>query len=403
MEAPCIGGEPVLDPVIDDPPQTTTRAGRAVRPSWKVRNNLPEDVGDVLEEPLADEPVAQPQSADEEPQPRPLFRLLLTDYVRTAANKFGLRRFYKRRPHRPPRARTDLEACYAPTADVYVKRKARSVAEIIFPFPNLSSWRFSWHYSRGHKKTLDDAEAMEELVARKDFVPGDITPGQARKLRERVAAGVTEETPWANESAGWRKSSVTIGIPLGKKSTQASRRQASAAARRVNRHEPAADTPAVHAIAGEHFTVLDFHHKNMTTEVKKTFSSDPAAADFVLDPFLVERQMPNTDKTERVHGELYNSPAFVQEDIRLQNSPPEPGCDLPRVIAAIMLWSDATVVSQFGNRKVWPAYMYFGNQSKYTRARPTAHAAHHIAYFVSVSLRLSLLCLLFAYCYPAAG
>ncbi len=204
---------------------------------------------------------------------------------------------------------------------------------------------------------------MEELLARKDFVPGDITPGQARKLREQVAAGVSEETPWANKR---RKSSVTIGIPLGKKSTQASRRQASTAACRVNRHEPAADTPTVHVIVGKHFTVLDFHHKNLTTEVKKTFSSDPAAADFVLDPFLVEHQIPNTDKAEHVHGELYNSPAFIQEDIRLQNSPPEPGFDFPRIIAAIMLWSDATVVAQFGNRKVWPAYMYFGNQSKYT-------------------------------------
>ena len=75
---------------------------------------------------------------------------------------------------------------------------------------------------------------------------------------------------------------------------------------------------------------------------------------------------------------------MLQLCFRLQNSPLEPGCDLPRDIVALMLWSDATVVSQFGGRKVWPVYMYYDCQSKHTRARPIAHAAHHIAYFVPV-------------------
>ncbi|KAI0634460.1 hypothetical protein C8Q77DRAFT_1217600 [Trametes polyzona] len=88
---------------------------------------------------------------------------------------------------------------------------------------------------------------------------------------------------------------------------------------------------------------------------------------------------------EKIYGELYNSKLFVQEDIRLQNSPAEPGCDLPRAIAGLMFWSDATQVTQFGRDKVWPGYLYFGNQSKYGRARPSACAGHHIAYFPSVS------------------
>ncbi|KAL7281058.1 hypothetical protein ACG7TL_004360 [Trametes sanguinea] len=358
-----------------------TRTGRRVRPTWKVRDQLPEDVGADSDAPES-EPVP-PAALPSQPRSRPRLLLLATDYVRTAANAFGLRRFYKRRPQRPPRARTDLEACYAPTADTAAAMKSRrSLAQIIFPFPNISSWRFAWHYSRSYKKTQADRDDMRSLINRDDFVAADTEHVNFRLLDEKLAAGVTHDEPWSDEREGWRTSSVTIGIPLGKKSTQASRRQAAAAANRLRRHEYAEDTPAEHAVPGLHYTVPNFHHKSICAEIVKTFSSDPAARDFVYDPYIVEHQREGSSANEQVHGELYNSPAFVQEDLRLQNAPREPGCDLPRAIAALMFWSDATVVSQFGNQKAWPGYMYYGNQSKYTRARPTARAAHHIAYFV---------------------
>ena len=49
-----------------------------------------------------------------------------------------------------------------------------------------------------------------------------------------------------------------------------------------------------------------------------------------------------------------------------------------------MLTSDATGLSQFASSKAWPIYIYFGNQSKYDRAKPTQHTAHHLAYLPSV-------------------
>ncbi|KAI0822193.1 hypothetical protein BC628DRAFT_1391483 [Trametes gibbosa] len=371
------------DPV--DTPRT--RVGRRLRPTWKLRDALPEDVGAALDSPVpVEEPI--PSEPDHDPsslRTRPRLVLLATDYVRTLANTFGLRRFYKRRPHRPPQPHIDLESCYAPTASVSAaKKERRTVAEIIFPLPNISAWRFSWHYTNGYKKTQADRDAMQELISRPDFSAADIAGVNFRKLDEQIAAGVREDAPWSNEREGWRTTSITIGIPSGKRATQASRREAAAAARRINRHESAADTPPVHAIWGNHFTVSNFHHKGLCAQITKTLSSDPAARDFVYDPYLVEHQVLNSPNTEQVYGELYNSVSFVRADLRLQNSPREPGCELPRAIVAIMLWSDATVVSQFGNQKVWPAYMYFGNQSKYTRARPTARAAHHIAYFTSL-------------------
>ena len=92
-------------------------------------------------------------------------------------------------------------------------------------------------------------------------------------------------------------------------------------------------------------------------------STDPAACNFVMDPYLVKHVVPNTAHVEHMYGKVYNSEAFVKEDLWLQNSPPEPGCDLPCSVLAIMLWSNAMVVPQFGQGKAWQGYMYFGNQS----------------------------------------
>lgn len=141
------------------------------------------------------------------------------------------------------------------------------------------------------------------------------------------------------------------------------------------------------------------HYRSLVHTIEETFSSEQAKA-FHWHPFEEHWQPPWDGATlERIHGELFTSKAFLDADRELQNSPPEPGCTLPRVIAAMMSWSDATHVAQFGQAKLWPLYELFGNQSKYDRARPSMRAAHHAAYFPSVREiiggSLSLLLILF--------
>ena len=60
--------------------------------------------------------------------------------------------------------------------------------------------------------------------------------------------------------------------------------------------------------------------------------------------------------------------------------------DKPRtpVILALMIWSDSTHLASFGTASLWPIYLYFGNLSKYTRAKPSSFAAHHLAYIPKV-------------------
>ena len=52
----------------------------------------------------------------------------------------------------------------------------------------------------------------------------------------------------------------------------------------------------------------------------------------------------------------------------------------------MMVWSDSTHLAEFGNASLWPIYLFFGNQSKYSRAKPTDFAAHHIAYMPKVDV-----------------
>ncbi|KAG2062392.1 hypothetical protein BDR06DRAFT_868502 [Suillus hirtellus] len=65
----------------------------------------------------------------------------------------------------------------------------------------------------------------------------------------------------------------------------------------------------------------------------------------------------------------------------LQESPGEPGCDLPRMVTTLMIWSDATQLMTFGNAKLWLVYMYFRNKSKYYHCKPSHHLSNHMAYF----------------------
>ncbi|KAF8874231.1 hypothetical protein BD779DRAFT_1476607 [Infundibulicybe gibba] len=94
----------------------------------------------------------------------------------------------------------------------------------------------------------------------------------------------------------------------------------------------------------------------------------------------------DAEPPERLYeSELYSSNSFLAEHEKVCALPPEPGCTLERVVAGIMLWSDSTHLTNFGNAALWPIYLFLGNQSKYTRAKPTSFAAHHLAYIPKLS------------------
>jgi len=113
-------------------------------------------------------------------------------------------------------------------------------------------------------------------------------------------------------------------------------------------------------------------------------SMDCDAPHFHYEPYELLWHPSDNQDPVCVHGELYTLPAFLDAHKSLQESPPEPSCTLPRIIVALMFWSNGTQLTNFRNAKLWPLYMFFGNESKYRWGKQSCNLGEHVAYFESV-------------------
>ena len=162
----------------------------------------------------------------------------------------------------------------------------------------------------------------------------------------------------AEETDHWVESEVSIAVPDGRP------------------HSPEHPVPV--------FTMPGLMHRPIMEIIRSVWTS-PEAASFQYVPFRQFWTNRTLNKDERVFGELYSSDAFLEAHEALQRQQPENGCSLERVVCAIMAFSDSTHLASFGDASLWPLYVYFGNQSKYVRARPSSGSCHHTAYIPKVS------------------
>jgi hypothetical protein len=163
-------------------------------------------------------------------------------------------------------------------------------------------------------------------------------------------------TPFSKD--GWHEAKVDIRIPV------------------ASRAKPPPPSRA--------FSIPGFHHRSLVEVIKAAWSKD-MAKHFHLSPFKRIHVNPKTKAETRVYDEAYTSDVWIEAHDDLQKKPNEPGCQLEKVIAGLMFWSDSTHLTSFGAAKVWPLYLYFANLSKYIRARPNSGACHHVAYIPYVS------------------
>jgi hypothetical protein len=114
---------------------------------------------------------------------------------------------------------------------------------------------------------------------------------------------------------------------------------------------------------------------------------DDIATTFNMIPYREYWQY-SPDRSIEVFSEAYSSPEMLETYDEINALPREAGDEYERAIASLMFWSDATHLANFGDASLWPFYLYFGNQSKYIRGKPTASACHHVAYIPTVSFVL---------------
>lgn len=57
---------------------------------------------------------------------------------------------------------------------------------------------------------------------------------------------------------------------------------------------------------------------------------------------------------------------------------------MPRYVAGLMFASDATMLTLFGDAKLWPLYMFFANDSNYRWSKTSLQLGEEVAYFEKV-------------------
>ena len=371
MDPDTSGG---LEPT--DNPDGLRRGERVRRPTWKVVQAQLEAVPVQVDFP-------EPQTL----RPIPRVQLLVRPTYSQDRDAFGLSRSYKGVPSSIPDNPAALS--YIPGySHPKPHKESRTIEEIVSPYPNLSSFLFDHHFwTTSTSKSRNDRDALQALVTRPDFKAEDVKDIRFRQIEEELR-GRSSRNNWEQER-GWRTSKIHIGIPTGEKQTAAARREKAAHQARVqNAPHPPLSTEA--DIDGIPIAVGDFHHRPICEVIRETFSQDPAARTFHYHPYEKTYRSPvdSTPATERVYDELYTSDTWIREDakvqtIKLDQSVPEH--DLPRAVAAMMLWSDETVLNPFGQNKAWPVYVFFGNQPKHERSAPSAGGGRHLAYLPDVS------------------
>jgi hypothetical protein len=219
--------------------------------------------------------------------------------------------------------------------------------------------------------------SMAKVVLDERFKTTDLIGVDFAAIEKKLSMDI--QSPWGGN--GWRRNTIVIEVPTGIKPTAASRRaeaNARARSRRHNEVDPDGDPFPVYKVP-----VYDVRTRSLTQTMLETIQ-DGNSTELTWYAHREVWQPPYRDTPpERVWGELYTSDAFLNAERDLINAHPDSAH--PCVIAAFMVWSDSTHLAQFGQAKAWPIYAYFGNQSKYTRCKPSTRSAQVVGYVPPVS------------------
>ena len=230
-----------------------------------------------------------------------------------------------------------------------------------YPYPNECTMHLGdWYWNQGAQKSWDSFKELLNIVSDPTFSLSAISQTWWGTINKELGRNHFDgDLPqWLHEDDGWKCSPVTISVLF----------------------HSCTKNPGC-----KDYTVQGFYHRSLVSIVRERISNLAYAAFFHYEPYELQWHPPHRNDDVKVHGELFNSTAFIEAHWQLQDSPPEPGCDLPHVVVALMFWSDSTQLTQFGSAKLWPLYVFFGNESKYRRCQPVKNMCSHAAYFQGVS------------------
>jgi hypothetical protein len=213
-------------------------------------------------------------------------------------------------------------------------------------------------------KSQSSFQRLLEIVGHPAFCPQDIMGKKwqridAQLIGERLENPNDGDNQWLDEQngEGWVKTPVKINVPF--------------------HHRMLHPGP-------KEFDAGFLHHRRLMSVIREKITRPSAHSHLHFEPYEFFWRPHDAAEPVRVHGELYTSEAFLEAHRVLQDSPAEPGCELPRVVLGLMFASDSTLLTTFSNAKLWPIYLVIGNESKNRRSKPSCGAFEHIAYLETV-------------------
>lgn len=310
------------------------------------------------------EELANPHPPTPTPSPPPP----PTTYYITESDDFGRYREYVTRPTLvsipTPSASVDHPSLIETTSHMTTKPDelapglgSRIISTLWAPFKCITHFlMMEYHYTGTNTKNMDE---LQSLLLNTDVSKVDVA--SFNLVRETTALDEHDQSSRLDGN-GWQPvQTVPIRLPCEKSKV------------------PEDQAPILH--------VPGVHHRSLINVIKSVFE-DKEALTFENTPFKEFWKSGDQEtEPERMFGEMYTSDAWLEAQAEVDQIPvADPAIE--NVIACLMFWSDSTHLANFGNASLWPVYMLFGNQSKYTRAKPTSFAAHHVAYLPSVSLSI---------------
>jgi hypothetical protein len=285
----------------------------------------------------------------------------------TQPNSFGMIRSYLVSPSHDPEA--DLTLGTTCTGPELATSRLPGVAEPgsqspyqFAPFDNVTIARLlQWQNNGVPKKSNAQLDLLVKNVIDVDgFEAAHLKDFRTQTELKRLHRHTDQLGALASD--GWKKTKLYLPMPCpGFKQTEA-------------------DAPKLE--------VSGVLWRNLTAVMESAWGSK-AARTYHQKPHILNQQCDDDapKSIRRAWSEVSNSDAVNEEwreickNLRAKN----PKVNLEKyILVMLMIWSDSTHLAQFGTASMWPMYLYFGNQSKYIRGKPSSMAAHHIAYIPSV-------------------
>ena len=156
------------------------------------------------------------------------------------------------------------------------------------PYPNKCAMRLgNWYWNQGAQKSQDSFKELLDVMGDPAFSSSAISQTRWDTINEELGRNHFDGdlSQWLGEDDGWKCSPVTISVPF---------------------HSRAKNTGC------RSYTVQGFYHCSLISILREKITDPAHAAFFHYKPYELKWCPEHRNDDVKVHGELFNSAAFLE-------------------------------------------------------------------------------------------